>query len=514
MKELSSCNLGSPILNQETEPDMEHRAPSHKKFVDRKRRVREDESIIHRYQRHVDPFSHALEDEAIEVADLLEPKNDHISVDDVLCFDNEYMDKCFAVEGIPYISVNGLKSNTGGLDSSTTQDGKDELTCGFFDGMLHEVVEARGLQQMHGLSGACDDYLLDVEFPDRASSLYYGPESHYPHFKGSQTSVMGLTESSKAITPFSACSSDLYDKFSIHEFTSFEEAENVSNLFPTDNSSKENGKDMVFSRCDSSSKAVEGRIGNLCKGPEGSAVLTRKRLRKPTRRYIEEVSDVKLRNCRGRKVNSATSLKDKIGNCNDHHGMGFSGAIQVPFDFHVRKGRSTKSASTSGNDSDVLPSTPESEDDHESQPTRRSEKGRPHRKHHKLWTLSEVMKLIDGVSKYGVGKWTEIKKLLFPSSAYRTSVDLKDKWRNLLRASCAQLETNKEDEQGRRHAWRPLPKSVLRKVSELAIIYPYPRGRNSKLAQVTHITSPIPPTSIKDSPRSHGGRIVTRKNFT
>lgn len=39
MKELSSCNLGSPILNQETEPDMEHRAPSHKKFVDRKRRV-------------------------------------------------------------------------------------------------------------------------------------------------------------------------------------------------------------------------------------------------------------------------------------------------------------------------------------------------------------------------------------------------------------------------------------------------------------------------------------------
>lgn len=40
MKELNSCNLGSPILNRETEPDMEHRAPFHKKFVDRKRRVR------------------------------------------------------------------------------------------------------------------------------------------------------------------------------------------------------------------------------------------------------------------------------------------------------------------------------------------------------------------------------------------------------------------------------------------------------------------------------------------
>lgn len=55
----------------------------------------------------------------------------------------------------------------------------------------------------------------------------------------------------------------------------------------------------------------------------------------------------------------------------------------------------------------------------------RSGKGVTRRKHHRLWTLSEVMKLIDGVSQYGVGRWTEIKRLLFSSSAYRTSVDLK-----------------------------------------------------------------------------------------
>lgn len=54
-----------------------------------------------------------------------------------------------------------------------------------------------------------------------------------------------------------------------------------------------------------------------------------------------------------------------------------------------------------------------------------TQKGRSRRKHHMLWTLSEVMKLIEGVSQYGVGRWTEIKRLLFSSSTHRTSVDLK-----------------------------------------------------------------------------------------
>lgn len=91
------------------------------------------------------------------------------------------------------------------------------------------------------------------------------------------------------------------------------------------------------------------------------------------------------------------------------------------------------------------------------------------RKHHILWTVSEVKKLIDGVSQYGVGRWSHIKKDLFSSSAHRTAVDLKvgvrisgalsflmdvnnessirvlanffqDKWRNLLKATCVQTE--------------------------------------------------------------------------
>lgn len=47
------------------------------------------------------------------------------------------------------------------------------------------------------------------------------------------------------------------------------------------------------------------------------------------------------------------------------------------------------------------------------------------RKHHRLWTTAEVRKLIDGVSQYGVGRWSRIKKLFFSTSAHRTSVDLK-----------------------------------------------------------------------------------------
>lgn len=56
-----------------------------------------------------------------------------------------------------------------------------------------------------------------------------------------------------------------------------------------------------------------------------------------------------------------------------------------------------------------------------------TQKGNSRRKHHISWTLSEVMKLVEGVSEYGVGRWTEIKRLQFASSSHRTSVDLKVK---------------------------------------------------------------------------------------
>ncbi|XP_043704917.1 uncharacterized protein LOC122654747 [Telopea speciosissima] len=285
-----------------------------------------------------------------------------------------------------------------------------------------------------------------------------------------------------------------------------------------------------------------GKVGVelLDLGDREGLLLRRKRLRKPTRRYIEESSALKARYYTGKLETPTTSSRNKFLHVKSHnqlHRKGFGSTplvcrqdylngsgIQVPFGLRVRKGRLKRSKSISGYDSEnnkedkdpsrnsgIEPSA-ESEDEmsDECVTTIKTGKGEMRRKHHRLWTLSEVMKLIDGVSRYGVGRWTEIKRLLFSASAYRTSVDLKDKWRNLLRASCAQLHNKREVEQGRKNASQPIPQSVLRRVSELAIIYPYPRQRKSKLLCATPITA----TPESGTPVSRCGRIVHRKSFT
>lgn len=94
-------------------------------------------------------------------------------------------------------------------------------------------------------------------------------------------------------------------------------------------------------------------------------------------------------------------------------------------------------------------------------------KGGMRRKHHRAWTMSEVMKLVEGVSRYGAGRWSEIKRVAFASYSYRTSVDLKDKWRNLLRASFAQTPSDNAMN-SRKHVSTPIPAPILIRVRELA----------------------------------------------
>lgn len=50
------------------------------------------------------------------------------------------------------------------------------------------------------------------------------------------------------------------------------------------------------------------------------------------------------------------------------------------------------------------------------------------------WTQEEVDNLIEGVQEYGKGSWAEILAA-FEFNDCRTSVNLKDKWRNLEKAS-------------------------------------------------------------------------------
>ncbi|XP_010261948.1 PREDICTED: uncharacterized protein LOC104600603 isoform X1 [Nelumbo nucifera] len=230
-----------------------------------------------------------------------------------------------------------------------------------------------------------------------------------------------------------------------------------------------------------------------------------KRVRKPTRRYIEELSEVESRECSGRFLSSVKNtgptpsspkyIARPVSNVRSdgtvvvtrQDSLGGSGVL-VPYVSRVRRGRPRKNFmalmviskaekekqpvftcrsehqqnvelenldSSRGNSDDNVVTVP-------------TAKGGTRRKHHRAWTLTEVMKLVEGVSRYGAGRWSEIKRLAFASYTYRTSVDLKDKWRNLLRASFAQSPTDKGMKNSRKHASMPIPAPILLRVRELA----------------------------------------------
>ncbi|KAG7597368.1 SANT/Myb domain [Arabidopsis suecica] len=86
------------------------------------------------------------------------------------------------------------------------------------------------------------------------------------------------------------------------------------------------------------------------------------------------------------------------------------------------------------------------------------------RKLHRAWTVSEVEKLVEGVSKYGVGKWSDIKRLSFSPYTHRTSVDLKDKWRNLQKAS----SLNRMGGGLKKHGSMAIPSHIMLQVRELS----------------------------------------------
>jgi Myb-like DNA-binding domain len=59
------------------------------------------------------------------------------------------------------------------------------------------------------------------------------------------------------------------------------------------------------------------------------------------------------------------------------------------------------------------------------------------KKKHNPWSMEETEALVTGVQMAGLGKWAEIKRLPLPAVTdtliNRSAVDLKDKWRNLVR---------------------------------------------------------------------------------
>jgi len=85
-------------------------------------------------------------------------------------------------------------------------------------------------------------------------------------------------------------------------------------------------------------------------------------------------------------------------------------------------------------------------------------------KHHNPWALEEAEALVRGVAQCGGGKWADIKKLGFPAIEHRTAVDLKDKWRNLLRIAMLPQQSVKTVGDKKRE----IPQELLAKVRELA----------------------------------------------
>ncbi|KAL6643039.1 hypothetical protein ACP70R_021220 [Stipagrostis hirtigluma subsp. patula] len=93
------------------------------------------------------------------------------------------------------------------------------------------------------------------------------------------------------------------------------------------------------------------------------------------------------------------------------------------------------------------------------------------RKNNDHWTQKEMNSLVNGVAKYGAGKWKEVKQQYF-SQSIRTATNIKDKWRNLLKAYVGTTKPNKK--------WRLDPPLITR-IRRLADKYP-PRRRSATVA--------------------------------
>ncbi|PON60344.1 GAMYB transcription factor [Parasponia andersonii] len=393
-----------------------------------------------------------------------------------------------------------------GLDSKTAQDGEDELELGVLDGLLDEVEEIEDLHAADGLASPSEDFLLDIGFAAKACGLGFGPcgvslprnvscESQSPGLSGSSNSAVGISESSSVTIQ----ENDSLNKPATYQLPVFRHKRR--HKMPVQSIDLHNHNILDDDDEDDpllSSMLLNRNGKNLGEGSKIGASRREKRLRKPTQRYIEEFSDKKSKYFKGQEKFSAVAaagMKDKrlkVRSSDEERSMRPGMLSSVPeelscetktlvvSEFRARRGRPKKQASTSVPKLKEEVFTSDSDDDDDHRVKRKRSDKHDRRKHQRMWTISEVNKLVDGISEYGVGRWTDIKRLLFTSSAYRTPIDLRDKWRNLLRASSLQKLKKREAEEKQSHALRPLPKSLIRRVRELAKVHPYPRERGQK----------------------------------
>ncbi|KAL0426416.1 UNVERIFIED_CONTAM: hypothetical protein Slati_2816400 [Sesamum latifolium] len=543
------------------------------------------------------PPTLGLEDGTIDVERLLvEPHDGHASMDSVICFSEKTPENA--------MDIKDVSCSFGGPDTAIAQEGEDILNGEVLDSMPNEV-EFGYFRSHNDFCSMGDDYLLGVEFAESITDLDYGSSEGLAasvsdsqmqstsagsdtHWKSSLFRIKQVLDCQKDQLDIGSSGSDIPScnkcEMLVEENPSISPGScTVQNVGKTHNSPSCSYQDIlsdgndgghspldemfcspmtqkndefevsqpnIFSQQEAlttsgqakcvdlptqkrSRKPTQRYVDELTSVQANCTDLpTQKRSRKPTQRYVDELADPIPAYSRKRREVSTSTLKDKSLGVKDHKKCNVASrstqlpaeessviAIQVPFGSLVHKecpkGRTCDLAQhvdarnliTKSKGKCVTPNKKKKRDEcisaihlkkrddcaaraHQKKRddciiTESPEEVSGRRKHHRLWTITEVRKLIDGVSQYGVGRWSRIKKLFFSTSAHRTSVDLKDKWRNLLKASGI-LDQERQGEKKRNMAWRPLPKSILRRVCELATIYPYPKGQRPKIPHIHH----------------------------
>ncbi|KAJ6864957.1 hypothetical protein NC651_035503 [Populus alba x Populus x berolinensis] len=414
-----------------------------------------------------DSFTPSLEDEAIEVQHLLaEPETDHVLVDGVSCFGNE---------------------------NSSKRSEKDAFSYGFDEGMRRNIVdEVDDIHEANDFYGAYEDFLLDIELAEKVSYLDSREgsqlrnsisESQSPGCSGSSNGAVGMSESSTATVPVSESKNGPLQetvKCKLHcssgdKWDSREPAED--GVWPTSDDLDD------LDELDDDAKPLISLISGKNVKKAGT-LLRQKRLRKPTKRYIEEFSDTKSKHEMERRNDMSATSKDKRPKIRSNNELRCGGALthapkEESFSENITRapskgtGEPSRLRSEPVSERQTSPSIisrgrywsirsqnephlvravksapkelsfagPSAQAPFESQPQKgrpkkpfsilfleseddcvkkRCKKSTDRRKHQRMWTAPEVLKLIDGIAQYGTGRWADIKKLMFSSTAYRT----------------------------------------------------------------------------------------------
>uniref|UniRef100_A0A7N0UTX2 Uncharacterized protein n=1 Tax=Kalanchoe fedtschenkoi TaxID=63787 RepID=A0A7N0UTX2_KALFE len=487
-----------------------------------------------------------VEDEGTEVEHLLaEPRNDHVSVDDFFRVDNKTQDV-----------------NISGCESCTREGGENTQKV---QGKLSDIGLDDERNALIGPSTACEDYLLDTEFVDKASDCEdfpreglsfekSSPETHSSGYSGSESSAIGASESTSTSIGKSRNRNGYNDHKALCELHSVsqrkcgcpnqkkENTEKKSPILYTSQNRKKLQSRLGFLSCSGTSDTDFTSFSDLHRTSEEASLISNprkrkqflsagpsierineseqgepvkgsaessmhRRSRKPPVRYIDEFSGSmslleEKRSTSGTARNRMLNVRTSSENDN-RHGVfrsfklarqGFYGRSPNKSSDTIRNicGQSKEFSPVTRLDSDEETDSDEPE---KVSPARKGSKiCGDRRKHQMIWTLPEVERLVDGISHYGVGRWTEIQRHFFPTSTYRTPVDLRDKWRNLLKASNAWIQNDQEeqDEESQKNGHRQLPKEILHRISELGRLYPYPVKRTPN-----HTPSPTPKRSSR-----------------